>query len=53
MIKSDTSLPQYAMSGGQLGAGDRMSIGHAAFAMFGLSVLGWAVVLGPLLMFFY
>jgi hypothetical protein len=47
MNKSDTSYRQYTTSGQQLGEGGRMPMGHAALAMFGLSALGWAVVVGP------
>ena len=51
MIKSDTSDRQCTTSGQHFGNGGRMSLGHAAIAMLGLSALGWAVVVGPFLTF--
>ena len=48
MTKSDSSYRKYTTSGQQFGESGRMSLGHAALAMFGLSALGWAFVVGPL-----
>ena len=53
MIKSDTSQPQYAICGHQPDEGGRMSMENAVLTVFGLSALGWVVVLGPLFALFH
>jgi hypothetical protein len=49
MIESDLPLSRYATSAQQPGEDDRLPIGHAALAMFGLSTLAWALVIGRFL----
>lgn len=49
MMKADNSYRGY-LEDGQLEAGeDRMPLGLALLTMFGLSALGWAVLLAPLI----
>jgi hypothetical protein len=48
MIEADTSYQDYTEGGQEPADGDRISLGFALLAMFGLSVLGWAVLLAPL-----
>ncbi len=48
MIQSNSSYRDYEVSEGvELGSG-RLPAGPALFTVFGLSLLAWAVVLGPL-----
>ena len=49
MIKSDVPLSRYARSAWQPSEDDRLPIGYAALAVFGLSALSWALVIGPFL----
>lgn len=48
MIESDASYRNYAIDGNQPDEGDRLTLGAALLALFGLSLLGWAVILVPL-----
>ena len=52
MIKLDVPLSRYATSARQPSADDRLPIGYAALAVFGLSALSWALVIGPFLVLF-
>jgi hypothetical protein len=49
MMKADSSYQGY-LEDGQIEPGrDRMPLGLALLAMFGLSALAWAVVLAPII----
>jgi hypothetical protein len=48
MIQSNSSYPEYRVSEGVEFNRDRLPAGPALFVVFGLSLLGWAVVLAPL-----
>jgi hypothetical protein len=48
MIQSNSSYQDYEVSEGVELGRDRLPVGPALFAVFGLSLLGWAVVLAPL-----
>jgi hypothetical protein len=48
MIERNSSYRDYAVSEGVKFDSDRLPVGPALFAVFGLSLLGWAVVLAPL-----
>jgi hypothetical protein len=48
MIQSNSSYHDYGVSEGVKFASDRLPVGPALFAVFALSLLGWAVVLVPL-----
>jgi hypothetical protein len=48
MIQSDSSYRDYEVSEGVEFGSDRLPLGLALFAVLGLSLLGWAVVLAPL-----
>jgi hypothetical protein len=48
MIQSNSSYQDYDVSEGVELGGDRLPVGPALFAIVGLSLLGWAVVLAPL-----
>jgi hypothetical protein len=48
MIQSNSSYREYRVSEGVEFSRDRLPVGPALFAVFGLSLLGWAVVLAPL-----
>jgi hypothetical protein len=48
MIQSNSSYHDYGASEGVKFGSDRLPVGPALFAVFGLSLLGWAVVLAPL-----
>jgi hypothetical protein len=48
MIEQNSSYRDYAVSEGVKFGSDRLPVGPALFAVFGLSLLGWAVVLAPL-----
>ena len=47
MIQGNSSYPDYGVSEGANFDGDRLPVGPALFAVFGLSLLGWAVILVP------
>lgn len=48
MIESNTSYRNYRISGKQPGGEDRLPLGSALLATFGLSLLAWALFLVPL-----
>ena len=48
MIQGDSSYRDYGVSEGVKLGSDRLPVGAALFAVLGLSLLGWAVVLAPL-----
>jgi hypothetical protein len=48
MIQGNSSYRDYGVIEGANFASDRLPVGPALFAVFGLSLLGWAVVLAPL-----
>jgi hypothetical protein len=48
MIRSNSSYPEYRVSDGAEFGRDRLPLGPALFVVFGLSLIGWAVVLAPL-----
>ena len=48
MIQSNSSYREYRVSEGVEFSRDRLPVGPALFVVFGLSLLGWAVVLAPL-----
>ena len=48
MIQSNSSYREYRVSEGVGFSRDRLPMGTALFVVFGLSLLGWAVVLAPL-----
>ena len=47
MIQGNSSYRDYGVSEGANFDGDRLPVGPALFAVFGLSLLGWAVILVP------
>jgi hypothetical protein len=47
MIENNTSYGNYATGQRGQARGDRLTIGSALLAVFGLSLLAWAVVLVP------
>lgn len=47
MIQRNSSYRDYGKSEGVNFDSDRPSVGTALFAVFGLSLLGWAVILVP------
>jgi hypothetical protein len=48
MIQRNSSYRDYAVSEGVKFGSDRLPVGPALFAVLGLSLLGWVVVLAPL-----
>jgi hypothetical protein len=48
MIQRNSSYRDYAVSEGVKFGSDRLPVGPALFAVLGLSLLGWVVVLVPL-----
>ena len=48
MTQSNSSYRDYGVIEGVEFGRDRLPVGPALFAVFGLSLLGWAVVLAPL-----
>jgi hypothetical protein len=48
MIQSNSSYHDHGASEGVKFGSDRLPVGPAVLAVFGLSLLGWAVVLAPL-----
>jgi hypothetical protein len=48
MIQGNSSYREYGVSQEVELGGDRLPVGPALFAVFGLSLLAWAVVLAPL-----
>ena len=53
MIKSNASYQNCAVGRDQLAGEDRLPLGSALLAVFGLSLLAWAVVIIPLVAIFY
>jgi len=53
MIEGDTSYPNLTVRENQLRDEDRLPIGSAVLAVFGLSLLGWVVILGPAVAFLH
>jgi hypothetical protein len=49
MIESNTSYPNLSVGESQVDDEERLPVGSAFLAIFGLSLLGWAVVLAPVL----
>jgi hypothetical protein len=49
MIESNVRSRNYAIAEGDAAGRDRLAPGSALLAVFGLSLLAWAVVLLPLL----
>jgi hypothetical protein len=47
MIESNTSYQNFTVGENLLARADRLPLGSALLAVFGLSLLGWAVVLVP------
>jgi hypothetical protein len=48
MAESEASYQDYTFGGQQPAGGERLSLGAALLAVFGLSALGWAAVLTPI-----
>jgi hypothetical protein len=48
MLQDNSSYRDYEVSEGVGLGSDRLPVGPALFTVFGLSLLGWAVVLAPL-----
>ena len=48
MTQGNSSYHDYGAGEGVKFGSNRLSVGPALFAVFGLSLLGWAVVLVPL-----
>jgi hypothetical protein len=53
MIQSNSSYRDYGASEGVKFGSDRLPVGPALVAVLGLSLLGWAVVLAPLVAIFH
>jgi hypothetical protein len=49
MIERNTSYPNLTVGESQPDGEERLPVGSALLAIFGLSLLGWAVVLAPVL----
>jgi hypothetical protein len=47
MVEGNTSHPNLTVRRNQLRGKDRLPMGSAVLAVFGLSLLGWVVILGP------
>jgi hypothetical protein len=47
MIEGKVSSRTYAINNNQPAGDDRLPLGSALLAIFGLSLLGWAIVLAP------
>jgi hypothetical protein len=47
MIQGNSSYRDYEVNEGAKFGSDRLPVGPALFAVFGLSLLGWAVILAP------
>jgi hypothetical protein len=47
MIQGNSSCHDYGVSEGEKFGSDRLPAGAALFAVFGLSLLGWAVIFAP------
>ena len=53
MIEDNAFYRNYAIASDQPAEDDRLPLGSALLAIFGLSLLGWAVVIAPALAIFY
>ena len=53
MIEGNASYRNYAIDSNQLAEDNRLPLGSALLAIFGLSLLGWAVVVAPALAILY
>jgi hypothetical protein len=53
MIKVNNSYENYTASGERSPGQDRLTLGSALLAIFGLSLFGWAVVLAPFVAIFH
>ena len=47
MAESNTSYQNFTVGESQLRSEDQLPLGSALLAVFGLSLLGWVVILGP------
>ena len=47
IIEGNTSYPNLTVRENQFRGEDRLPMGSAALAVFGLSLLGWVMILGP------
>jgi hypothetical protein len=47
IIEGNTSYPNLTVRENQFRDEDRLPMGSAALAVFGLSLLGWVMILGP------
>ena len=47
ITESNTSYQNFTVGENQLRGEDQLPIGFALLAVFGLSLLGWVVILGP------
>jgi hypothetical protein len=52
MIEVNTSYQDYAEGGHEPAGEDRIPLGFALLAMLGLSAIGWAIILVPLVTLF-
>jgi hypothetical protein len=53
MIEGNASYRNHAMDASQPAGDDRLPLGSALLVIFGLSLLGWAVVVAPALAILY
>jgi len=53
MIEGKASHRNYAIDSNQPAGDDRLPLGSALLAIFGLSLLGWAIVLAPVVAILY
>jgi len=53
MIEGNASYRNHAMGASQPAGDDRLPLGSALLVIFGLSLLGWAVVVAPALAILY
>jgi hypothetical protein len=53
MIEGNTSYPNLTIRENPLRGEDRLPMGSAVLAVFGLSLLGWVVILGPAVAFLH
>ena len=53
MTKINNSFENHAINGERWPGQDRLTLGSALLSIFGLSLLGWAAVLAPLVAIFH
>ena len=53
MIEGNTSYQNLTVRENSLRGEDRLPMGSAVLAVFGLSLLGWVVILGPAVAFLH